>query len=291
MRTYMVMALFLLALLPLKVAALTTSENALRIEDSSEGNVLLGAEKAALEQGEMFKTIVLLWGNLDVFGEVDEVVVLSGHVTFHEGSKLNKSLVVMGGSFDSRPGAQVAAENVVAKVPGPAWRILRSAGNLWRDHIGWVSKMLAGLLVSVLGWLLAWALFHGFPGLQANTANRLGSDWAKNLAAGFLGSILAFVGLGLLVVSVVGILLIPFYLLALMFCAGIAYAAAALWTGHRLLPPKRPEQRIRPEAFLLGFLTLLFLWTVPGWFSFLPVLLLWTLGWGALLRSFRLLWR
>jgi hypothetical protein len=288
MRMYL--ALMLAALLPLSAAALTTSENALRIEDSSEGNVLLGAEKAVLDRGEIFKTIVLLWGDLEVFGEVDEVVVLSGHVTFHAGSKLNKSLVVMGGSFDSEPGAQVAAENVVAKVPGPAWRILRSAGNLWRDHIGWVSKFLAALLMSVLAWLLAWPMFRGFPGLQANTAGRLGRDWAKNLAAGALGSFLAMIILPLLVISVVGILLIPFYLLSLLVCAYISYAAAALWAGHRLLPPK-PGQRLRPAAFFIGFLALLFFWWMPVLFSSLPVLLLWTLGWGSLLRSARLLWR
>src|SRR5476651_2033173 len=101
----------LLCLAPVGADALTTSDQAFRLEDSKEGNVVLGAEHAALEHGEFRKTILLLWGNLDIFGEVDEVVVLSGHVVFHDGSKLNKSLTVMGGSFESQPGAQVAAEN------------------------------------------------------------------------------------------------------------------------------------------------------------------------------------
>jgi len=270
--------------------ALTTSENALRLEDSKEGNVLLGSEKAVLERGEIYKTIVLLWGRLEIYGEVDEVVVLSGHVVFHEGSKLTKSLVVMGGSFESLPGAQVASENVMAKVPGPAWRILQSLGNLWRDNMNWVSKLLAGLITSIMGWLLAWALFFGFPGLQKNTEDSLLKDWAKNLAMGFLGSILAGVVLVLLVFSIIGILLVPFYLLALLLAAAISYAVAALWAGHRLLPPKIGK-RIRPAGILLGFLALQFLWAVPVSWAILPVLFLWTLAWGSLLRGVRLLWR
>src|SRR5687767_6603340 len=115
----MSLLLFLLVLFYAGPAsALTVSENSLRLEDSKEGNVLLGADHAVLEKGEIYHTIVFVWGNLEVYGNVDEVVVLSGHVVFREGSKLGKSLVVMGGSFESEPGAEVNSENVVAKVPG-----------------------------------------------------------------------------------------------------------------------------------------------------------------------------
>lgn len=280
----------LAAFLPITASALTTSENALRLEDTKEGNLLLGAENAVLEKGEIYKTIVLLWGHLEVHGDVDEIMVLSGHVEFFDGSHLHKSLVVMGGSFESHPGAQVAAESVVSKVPGPAWRMLRTVGNLWRDHFSWIAKMAAGLVTALLCWLSAWALFHGMPALQTNTEGRLLKDWGKNLTLGFLGSVGACAVLVMLVISIIGILLVPFYLLALMLAAGVSYAAAALWAGHRLLPPK-PGKMINPLGFLLGFLALQFLWVVPVWWAALPVIFLWTLGWGALLRAFRLLWR
>src|SRR5262249_50314996 len=142
------LAWIFLSLLPIQAHALTTTEHALRIEDRAEGNMLLGAEQAVLEKGEIYKTVVLLWGRLEIYGDVDEVVVLSGHVVVHEGSKLNRSLVVMGGSFESQPGAQVSAENVVAREAGPFWRILRSAGNVWRENFNWVARLLAGLVTS-----------------------------------------------------------------------------------------------------------------------------------------------
>lgn len=284
------LACLFLLLVPQSAPALTTSEQALRIEDKSEGNILLGAEQAVLEKGEIYKTVVLLWGRLDVHGEVDEVVVLSGHVTFHEGSKVNKSLVVMGGGFDSKPGADVRAESVVAKEAGPFWRVLRSAGNVWRDHFSWLVKLAAGIVTALFTWLLGWALFYGFPGLQAALEGRLAKEWPQNFAVGLLGSFLVPMLLVMLVVSIIGILFLPFYLLALVLASGLAYAAAALWAGHRLLPPK-PGTRLNPIGFLLGLLAFQFLWSVPVWGSSIPVLVLWTLAWGALLRSLKLLWK
>lgn len=280
----------LLSLLPSPASALTTSEQALRFEDKSEGNVLLGADEALIERGEIYKTVVLLWGRLDVHGEVDEVVVLSGHVTFHEGSKVNKSLVVMGGSFESKPGAGVRPESVVAQEAGPLWRLLRSAGNLWREHISWVMRAAFGVVSMLLAWLLGWALFAGFPGVQDALTARFNKEWPQNLAVGFLGTCLVPVLMVLLFVSIIGILFVPFYFLALALFALVAYAAAALWAGHRLLPPK-PGKKLNPIGFLLGLAVFQLLWTLPVWGSALPVLLLWTLAWGALLRSLKLLWK
>ncbi len=289
LKPFLYLCILLKLILPDPASAITVSPHALRIEDSKEGNILLGAEKAVLEKGEYYHTVVLLWGNLDIFGEVDQVVVLAGHVVFHEGSKLTKSLTVMGGSFESQPGAQVAAENVIAEVPGPAWRMLISAGNLWRDHFDWAAKLFAGFVTCVFLWLSGWMLFYGFPGLQQITEGRLTKDWAKNFTVGFLGSIAACMIPVTLLLSIIGIPLIPFYLLFLICAGSIAYSAAALWAGHRLLPPK-PGKTINPLGFLLGFLVLQFFWSVPVWWSVLPVLLLWHLGWGALLRGFRKLW-
>lgn len=281
--------LFLLAVPP-PAQALTVSEQSLRIEDSKEGNVLLGADNAVLEKGESYRTILLLWGHLDIYGEVEEVVVLSGHVVFHEGSQLHKSLVVMGGSFESKSGAQVAAENVIVKVPGPAWRLLRSAGNLWRDHFDSVAKIFAGIFSCLFLWLSGWLLFRSFPTLMGVTAGQLSREWPKNLAVGFLGSIASCVVAVMLVISILGIALLPFYVFALVCASWITYLAAALWAGHRFFPPKRGK-KLHPGGFLLGILAFYFLWAVPVWWAAIPVLLLWTLAWGALLRSLRLLWR
>lgn len=284
------MLLFLLLLLPIPARAVTTSPHAFRLEYGKAGSLLLGADHAELEHAEHLKSVALLWGNLDVFGEVDDVVVLSGRVVFHDGSKLRNSLTVMGGSFESEPGSDVAAEKVTAQAPGPWWRMLLSVGAAWRDNIGWVAKLCAAVVSAVILWLLGWALFAGFPMLRIGTVDALAPNWPKNLVLGVLGSFAACVVFVMLLVSIVGWLLIPFYVLFLLFAGLVSYLAAGLWAGHRLLPP-RAGKVINPLGFFLGCLALQFFWAVPVWWALIPLFLLWTLAWGALLRSLRQLWR
>lgn len=289
MRAFGRLALLWLLVVPVPAPALQTSENALRIEDSSEGNVVLGADQAVIEAGEVFGAVVLLWGNLDIHGQVNEVVVLSGNVTFHEGAKLNKSLVMMGGSFTSR-GAQITPESVMYRAPGPIWRVLQSLGNVWRDHFTWMIKVAGAAFSCVLLWLVGMLLFRFSPTLQGITEGRLASQWPKNLAVGLFGSLVVPVFMVMLIISVLGIVLLPLYFLLLFLAGMVSYLGAALWAGHRLLPPKLGA-RINPLGFFLGLIAMQLLLVTGLWWAFLPALALWTLSWGGLLRGARSLWK
>jgi hypothetical protein len=258
--------------------------------DQKTGSLLLGADSAEIAAGEVYGAVVLLWGELHVHGEVEEVLVLSGKVVFHPTARLKKSLVVMGGSFESRPGAQVAPQDVVYRAPGPLWRALRSVGNLWRDHFDWAAKVLGAVVLCLALWAFGCLLFLALPGLQAATAGRLGKEWPENLLVGWVGTLLAPVFLALLFLSVIGIVLVPLYFLTLLVLAVISYLAAALWAGHRLLPPK-PGRRLNAGGFLLGIMAFQLLWASWTWWAWLPVIVLWSLAWGGLLRGARKLWR
>ena len=106
----------------------------------------------------------------------------------------------------------------------------------------------------------------------------------------FIDEVLAPVFLALLLISILGIILIPFYLLMLVVAGFVSYLAAALWAGHRLLPPKA-GQRINALGFLLGLAAMQLLWASGIWWAWLPVLLLWLLAWGGLLRGGRQLFK
>lgn len=268
-------------------SALQVSPGALRIEDKKSGNLLLGAENSALEAGESFHTVLLLWGNLDVYGTADEVVVLSGHVTFHEGSKLNKSLTVMGGSYEAVPGSSVANENIIFRSPGPLWGLLKSAVAVWRENFSWVLAILASAFSVLFFWLFGFILFSAFPPLRG-ILGKLERDWAKNLFVGVFGACLVPAFFVLMVISLLGILLTPLLFLSLLLSAMVSYSGAALWLGQRLLTPKKRD--FRPLSLLLGLVIFQVLWLMGSWGFFLA-LLIWTLSWGALLRSLRLLWK
>lgn len=282
-------ALLLVALYAGPAHAFRASENAFRLEDSREGNMLLGAEEAEIEAGEVFGTVVLLWGNLAVRGQVKEVVVVGGNVVFHPGAKLTKSLIVMGGSYDSLPGAQVAAGNVVLEAPGPLWRLVKSGANLWHDNINWVAKLFGAASLCFVLWLGGLLLFSFFPSLAEATAGRLVREWPANLLAGMVGTVFVPVLLVLLVISILGIVVLPIYFLLLLVAGVVSYLATALWVGHRLLPPR--GGRINAAGFFLGLVSLQLFWAVGVWWALLPMLTLWLFAWGAVLRGTRRLWR
>jgi hypothetical protein len=282
--------LLVICALPPRAEALTASANAFRLEDSREGNLVIGADDAEIAAGEVYNTVVLLWGNLEVRGQAEEVVILSGKVTFHPTAQLKKSLVVMGGSFESKAGAKVAPEDVIYRAPGPLWRVLQSMGNLYRDHFTTVMKVAGAVISCLLFWGIGLLVFYFSPTLQGITAGRLLREWPQNFFVGWLGALIVPVFFALLVISVLGIILIPFYILTLLVAGFISYLAAALWAGHRLLPPK-PGQRINALGFLLGLVAMQLLWFSGVWWAWLPAFLLWLLAWGGLLRGGRRLFK
>lgn len=251
---------------------------------------MIGADRAVIDAGERFRTVLVVWGNLDVHGETEEIVLLSGRVTFHPGARVSKSLVVVGGNFEAKPGADVAGERVVFQAPGPIWSLLRTAGSLWREYYEGVVRWLMAASFCLVTWLLGLLCFGMFPALQRNTADRLGLEWGKNLAAGLLAALLVPALFVLLVLSVVGIFALPLFVLFLGAGAFLAYASAGLWAGHRLLPPK-PGTRINAWGFLLGLAAIQFLWNSGIFIATLPALALWLLGWGVVVRGLRALWR
>jgi hypothetical protein len=279
----------MLFLLP-EAQALKTSASALRLEDRKSGNLLLGAQAAVIEPGEVYHTVLLAWGRLDVFGTADEVLVLSGHVVFHPGAKLGKSLVVMGGSYETLPGSAVTNENVVFRAPGPWWRAFQAAVNLWRENFRGVVFFAASFFFLIFFWACTYLLFRAFPGLRQALVLPFWRDWPKNLLAGGIGALVVPVLLSLLIISIFGIVLLPFYLLALALASVVAYAAAVVWAGHRILPARRPGE-VRGWSVLIGIVAFHVLWWAGIWWATLPVLFLWMIGWGALLRSLRALWR
>lgn len=287
MKTLLVFLLILLA--SPEAWALKTSPNALRIVDSKSGNLVLGADHAAVEEGEIYKTILVLWGNLEVRGQVEELVLLSGSVKFHPGSKLEKSLVVVGGNYEALPGADVAGEKVSFRAASPFWSLMRSGGNLWRNYYEGTAKIIASLSLCFVLWIFGLVLFAVFPKLQMRTEGILLREWPKNLMAGMIGTILSPVLFVLLIFSIVGILALPFYVLLLGMAGFVSYLAAALWVGHRLWPAKA-NQRLNPWAFFLGLIVLQIFWYSGVWYGFLLVMILWTMSWGTLVRALRTLW-
>jgi hypothetical protein len=273
----------------LSANALITSENSLRIEANS-GNLILGSERAEIESGEVYRSVILLWGNLDLRGQVKDVLVISGKVIIHEGAVVQEKVVIMGGEFLANSGASISSDQILYRTPGPVWSILQSILRAWVDNLSSILKWVAIFSLNLFYWIFGYFLFAYSSALRGIASGRIFSQLAQNFIAAVFSSFLVPILCGLFIVSIIGILFLPFFLLFLAIILIISYWGAALYIGHRLLPAKG-KQNVNPWGFALGLAIFQLVWLINIWWGNLGLLLLCFLAWGSFVRGFKLLWK
>jgi hypothetical protein len=201
----------------------------------STGDTAVFASDSIVAANERYSNIVVLYGRLDFRGQAQKMVVLAGHVKLRSGAKITESLVVMGGSVDQEDGAIVAGDAITFKAPEGWYRTLLILspviGALFSGGL-WIISSAAWIFTS---WGLGLLLLYLFPRFRECTNTIMRSQ--KALA--FLwacGGLLAFVpGFVLLLISILGIALIPLYLAMYGFCYYLAHMIGSLWFGGAVL--------------------------------------------------------
>lgn len=269
--------------------ALLTAENSLRIEANS-GNLILGSEHAEIENGEIFESVVLLWGNLHIHGQVKDVLVVSGKVHIHPTGKVKEKMVITGGEFELLPGADVRSDQILYRSPGPVWNVIVSVAKSWQDNIGIVLWAGLLLLLNIFHFLCGSIFFRFSSTFRGILAGRLFTQGFQNFGVGVLGIVALPLAVGLFLISIVGILFLPLFFVLLAISFLFAYWGAALWVGHRLLPPKR-GQHLNYWGYILGLSVLQLLWWIGYWPGLLLIWALCFLAWGSLVRAIPMLWK
>ena len=283
MKKFFFLACLVFVSFPDSAQALKSAESSFRIEDKKNGALILGSDEASVEAGETYKSIVVLWGNLQVYGKVDELVLLSGHVTFHAGSEVTQSLVILGGGFETQNGAKVASEQVIFRAPSLFWRTVRTLAFGVRDHVSSFVKLLGMIIGYCLLWIFAFLLVLVFPKLETEVAVKTFALAPNNFFFGSIGAVLSPVLMVLLVVSILGILILPLYFLLLGLFSIASYVAACLWTGNKLLPSKVEKHR-RGLSLLAGLAIFQIIWFTESFLAISCLLFVWFMAWGSLLR-------
>lgn len=254
-----------------------------------------------IKADEKFESVVAMMGNVDFYGETNELVVMGGKVHLYPGSKVNGELVVMGGDIQRDDGATVNKQSIVNL--GPLNGALRAAMpdanskdflHPWYAN-GWgVPAALAWLFGSFtfqLGWKLACYLFlfavgllvlYCFPRLKLQSSQYLVQHLGASFGWGLLMLIIFVPVIVMLLVSLIGIPLIPLFciLYALVWFGG--YILGALELG-RILPVLRNKQR-DALALLFGLLSLCLISYLP-WLGSTFVVLLMITGVGATAKT------
>ncbi|MGH2679876.1 MAG: hypothetical protein ACRDG8_05245 [Actinomycetota bacterium] len=202
---------------------------------------------SATVDGTVRESLVVLNGDAEISGSVDEdVVVLNGDLVVRSGAEVGGDLVTQS-TPTVEEGATVRGDrsNVVTRFD---WEDMGVGGRIaW-----WLAYSVSALILGLL--LLAFAP-RLFPAVRDAVATRLGAT----IGWGFGLFFLLPIGGVFLLVTILGIPLGLFLLLALAFLYTVGYVVAAMGVGGLLL---RTTQS-RFVAFLAGWAVLRLLALIP----------------------------
>lgn len=252
--------------------ALTVTDGIARI-----GNYSIGSGES--HQGD----VLVLNGDADLYGRLSgNLVTVDGDITLHPGSFVAGSILAFGGEVH-QAGGQVTGEisTLGALVPvdqdGPAIAPASPLVLALRNVAG-----LAGIFLTLLGIGFGLVLF-GKPNLEI-ISDTVTHTFGRSFAVGVLAQVLVLPTFGVLILglilSVVGILLIPFAVIASALLVAVAVLAGFLGVTHAL-GEKYTRRQLAQGAFgspnsyrhvVTGLLGLVLLWS--GWaaFGWVPVL-------------------
>lgn len=252
--------------------ALTVTDGIARI-----GNYSIGSGES--HQGD----ILVLNGDADLYGRLaGNLVTVDGDITLHPGAFVSGSLLAFGGEVH-QAGGQVTGEistlgtlvpvDLEGTAPAAASPLLLALRNV---------AGLAGIFLTLLGIGFGLVLF-GKPNLEI-ISDTVTHTFGRSLAVGVLAQVLVLPTFGVLILglilSVVGILLIPFAVIAATLLVAVAVLAGFLGVTHAL-GEKYTRRRLAQGMFgsptsyrhvVTGLIGMIVLW--GGWaaFGWVPVL-------------------
>jgi len=244
------------------------------LESTKEEGLVKVGENIDVPEGAEVKAAVAVGGNVNVAGTVKEdVVAVGGNVTLQKTASVGGNVVAVGGKVEKMSGAKVTGD--ITEVKFPAAMLTKGLG--WGMAVVSLLSFIAFLVLAII----LVALFQKQLGLVSYYMEKLPGH---ALLWGLLIAIVSPLVIILMVLSIIGIVFIPLFVL-LLWAAGIfGYVAASQLIGKKVLKALRIYNRPMIWEMSVGLVLLCLL-------GFLPVLgwiikgLAATMGLGAVLAT------
>ena len=243
------------------------------------GNVRMGAGSSARQV-----TAVLGSVELEPGATVDrEVVAVGGNVHVASGAHVGADVVSVGGEVSIDQGGTVEGQEVSVSVPGIAGLIgLASPSKEVSKGISAGLKIGQALAKFVVFFLVGLLLLTVVPARLDRVTASLTRSPLRDVLVGVLGTVAMPVLTVLLVVTIVGILLVPVQLIAILIAAILGYTALALLIGRAL--PIRTEKGTAVLQLAIGTAIVVLISEIP-FVGVMAMVSAWFLVFGAVLRS------
>jgi len=243
---------------------------------TGETQVIMGS-KFFVRNGEFLQQLVSFGSEVEVEGEVAELVAIGGKVTLKSGALISQELVTVGAELVQEDGSQIAKLTSGLQWHGIDHRFfgLRELG-FW--PLFWI------LFGKVIIWsLIGWLWFKAAPVFHKDVQKQLRT---KPVASLFwtLFAILIFIPTAiLLIVTIIGILFLPFLVLLYGLFWIMAEVHWARFISSRL--PGLKAQSLLLQIFCGLIIFELFNQLIPYPFKWVPYLLL-AVSFGAVFSQF-----
>lgn len=205
------------------------------------------------------KQAVAVGGNVTVAGKVKEdAVAVGGNVYLKDSAVVNGDAVSIGGKVIKERGAVVKGKTVMAKVPllVPALGIILAG-----DMIQW---LIFARMVSSLGFIvLAMALVALFTPQIGRVSSLIEKKPLANFGWGVLFSLLLIPFTLLLIVSLIGIVFIPLWILLVIAAGLVGYVSASHVLGKKFLSALKIKGKPMMWETVVGIVLLMVIGWVP----------------------------
>lgn len=243
------------------------------------GNVRMGAGSSARQV-----TAVLGSVELEPGASVErEAVAVGGNVHVSSGAHVGADAVSVGGEVSIDQGGTVEGQEISVSVPGIGSLIgLAAPSPSVSKGISFGWRITQAIAKFVIFFLLALLLRAVVPTRLDRVTASLTRAPLRDVLVGLLGTIAMPVLTVLLAVTIVGILLIPVQLIAIIIAAILGYTALALLIGRAIPLGERRADGVLPLAIGTGIVVLVS--EIP-FLGVLAMISAWLLVFGAVLRS------
>jgi hypothetical protein len=265
----------------------TAAAQHVEIDDPDGQSVLRIGQNYTLKQGDSVHQVVVIFGDALIEGTVrDNIVVVLGSVTIARTAVIDGSFAVVAGTANIQPGAQVRRDLVVAAGTLNAPRDFRSGGqhvvigttgigDRLRGLVPWLTEglLIGRLIVPRLDWVwvvlaLVFLMSIALCLVFMDSVRVCADTIARRPLGTFLMGLLTLLLIGpvsiILVASVIGLAVLPFFLCALVIAWIIGKVAVKVRIGDSIVGHHGIASRSDSvRSFVIGFVVVGLAYMVP----------------------------
>ena len=238
-----------------------------------------------LQSGSEAQSVVAILGDATLQGgaRAGEVVAILGDVKVGPGAVIEGDAVSVGGQIEVDPGAEIGGQQTSVAVPGVSgftgWL---GPSLLWGQASSPLFAVAQVLARFAMYFALGLLLIALFPRRVDAVAASMVSDPIRAILVGLLGTVAMPVLTVLLVVTLIGILLVPVQVLAVLAAGVLGFTALSFHIGRSL--PIRIQKGTVVLQLAIGTAIVVLITQIPilGGLAFVAG---WLLVFGAVLRS------